>query len=465
MALPNQYQRTVTITPSSTAYTWDTPPSWITVDRVGSTDEWTITVAANTGASRSHSLTVRHDNTTTIDSILVSQVAGAGAPNPTAEPTATPIPTAEPTATPTATEPPLSPTATPGPSAPSVNMVNFTASSSTTLIANGNISSANGSPLTGRGFWFGDNPTRSNNEAYSIGPWATGGIQEVFNGLTPGTTYYCWAYATNAVGTTYSSVLSRATNAAQPTATPAPTGQPAPTPAPTSGSGAGAGPTLTPVPTLQPTPFATLDSGTGSGTGGSGLTPTLTPSSTPLPTFSGGGGGGGGCHLVGDLLTLANGETKAVENIVLGDALLSLDITGLGDDGVIFKQFDVATADYSDSYTNAVVSNITVDSYGSYYSINNGSLKLTHEHPVLIKTKDERAVFKNISNVIVGDSMLSQDNEWISVISNELINTGVQFTTYSFDVENKDVYFASQYLVHNVEQELSREDKGFENEL
>ena len=351
MALPNQYQRTVTITPSSTAYTWDTPPSWINVDRVGSTDEWTITVAANTGASRRPSLTVRHDNTTTIDSILVSQVAGSGAPNPTAEPTATPVPTA------------------------------------------------------------------------------------------------------------------------QPTGTPVPTVQP--TPQPTSGSGSGAGPTPTPSPspqTITPTPyssFATPIPPTSSG-GAGPITPTpyssfatpIPPTSTPLPTFSG-GGGGGGCHLVGDLLTLANGETKAVENIVLGDTLLSLDITGLGDDGVIFKQFDVATADYSDSYTNAVVSNITVDSYGSYYSINNGSLKLTHEHPVLIKTKDERVVFKNISNVIVGDSMLSQDNEWISVISNELINTGVQFTTYSFDVENKDVYFASQYLVHNVEQELSQEDKGF----
>ena len=355
MALPNQYQRTVTITPSSTAYTWDTPPNWITVARVGSTDEWTITVAANTGASRSHSLTVRHDNTTTIDSILVSQVAGSGAPNPTAEPTATPVPTAQPTGTPVPTAQPT----------------------------------------------------------------------------------------------------------AIPTVTPIPTVQP--TPQPTSGSGSGSGPVATPSPTTSPTLTRIIDSGIGSGTGGSGptATPVPTATSTPLPTFSG-GGGGGGCHLVGDLLTLANGETKAVENIVLGDILLSLDITGLGDDGVIFKQFDVATADYSDSYTNAVVSNITVDSYGSYYSINNGSLKLTHEHPVLIKTKDERAVFKNISNVIVGDSMLSQDNEWISVISNELINTGVQFTTYSFDVENKDVYFASQYLVHNVEQELSREDKGFD---
>ena len=437
MALPNQYQRTVTITPSSATYTWDTPPSWITVARVGSTDEWTITVAANTGASRSHSLTVRHDNTTTIDSILVSQVAGSGTPDPTATPapTATPVP-------PTAT--PVPPTATPNPTlgpnptftfatntTPSNRFIFAPSSLNTdvsyTIVGDGNTSPAPPSSFSTTGV-SGSNQT---------GPTATDGLN-VFTGTYRFTKTFspvanmnisCTVSAPYGTSDTWYCTLLSGSDEGDIKNTGLPS--------PTNSSGGGSGPTATPV----ATPFQI---------------PTATPSWS-----GGGGGGGGGCHLAGDLLTLANGETKAVENIILGDTLLSLDITGLGDDGVIFKQFDVATADYSDSYTTAVVSNITVDSYGSYYSINNGSLKLTHEHPVLIKTKDERAVFKNISNVIVGDSMLSQDNEWISVISNELINTGVQFTTYSFDVENKDVYFASQYLVHNVEQDLSREDKGF----
>ena len=89
----NQYTRTVTITPVSTAYSWDSPPSWITIAQVGSTDSWTITISANSGSARTATLTVRHDNTTTVDTINVTQ-AGASAASPTSTPvvpTSTPI--------------------------------------------------------------------------------------------------------------------------------------------------------------------------------------------------------------------------------------------------------------------------------------------------------------------------------------------------------------------------------------
>ncbi|MGY8867724.1 MAG: hypothetical protein ACKVJK_19135, partial [Methylophagaceae bacterium] len=89
MALPNDYTRTVSITPISTAYSWDTPPSWITITQVGSTNDWTIRIAVNTAASRTATLTVRHDNTSTTDTIAVSQAAGSGGG---AGPTATPAP-------------------------------------------------------------------------------------------------------------------------------------------------------------------------------------------------------------------------------------------------------------------------------------------------------------------------------------------------------------------------------------
>lgn len=83
----NNYIRTVNITPLGTAYAWDTPPGWITIARVGSSNDWTITVSANSGSARSATLTVRHDNSSTTDTISVSQ-AGTGA-----GPAATPVPT------------------------------------------------------------------------------------------------------------------------------------------------------------------------------------------------------------------------------------------------------------------------------------------------------------------------------------------------------------------------------------
>ena len=314
----NDYTRTVNITPLGTTYAWDTPPSWITITRVGSSNDWTITVSANGGSARSATLTVRHDNGSTTDTITVSQ-AGTGS-GVGAGPTATPVP--DPTAT-------LVPTATP----------------TSTALAN-------------------NNPTKDN--------------------------------------------------------------------------GLGTGPTPTPVPNPTATPYV-----------------------------SGGGGGvGGGCHLAGDLLTLANGETKKVEDIVLGDTLLSLAINGLSDVETIYREFNVSAADYSDEYTSAVVNDIYVDTYSSYYDINNGELQLTLEHPVLVKTSDDRVVFKVIKDVLVGDSMLNQNNEWVLVNSNVLVQTEAPFTTYAFNVENKDVYFASGILVHNVmDGDVDGKNDGFNNNI
>ena len=100
----NDYIRSINITPLSTSYTWSTPPSWITITRQGNTDDWTITIAPNTGAYRTATLSVNHSNGVTTDSIEVIQEAGissgsgGGAGTPTATPTSTPFP---PTPTPT----------------------------------------------------------------------------------------------------------------------------------------------------------------------------------------------------------------------------------------------------------------------------------------------------------------------------------------------------------------------------
>ena len=106
----NDYIRTVNITPLSTSYSWDTPPSWITITRIGTSNDWTITLAANSGSARNATLTVRHANTTTVDTIAVSQNGVS------VSPTATPTPTSGGGAGPTAT--PISPTATPIPPTP-----------------------------------------------------------------------------------------------------------------------------------------------------------------------------------------------------------------------------------------------------------------------------------------------------------------------------------------------------------
>lgn len=414
----NDYTRTVNITPLGTAYSWDTPPSWITINQVGTSNDWTITVAANSGAARSATLTVRHNNTTTTDTISVSQAGGT-------------------VITPTPTAVPVTPTPTP---VEVLNTIGFQ-NGETSFSLDDTI----GGPGTGTatiawnmtGAFESLNPvpvvvSKDNRVSVSF-TWGSlnSGIHVgsmYIQSLDPGAQF--------PVGFILNPLVIRHSDSAGVQAT-------------LSGTLVQGVNNLGDHHVITPTPTP-ISSGTGSGTG-TGPTPTATSLPVPTPTQTTYvGGGGGGCHLAGDLLTLANGETKKVEDIVLGDTLLSLAINGLSDVETIYKEFNVSATDYSDEYDSAVVNDIYVDTYSSYYDINNGELQLTLEHPVLVKTSDDRVVFKVIKDILVGDNMLNQNNEWVLVNSNVLVQTETPFTTYAFNVENKDVYFASGILVHNV---------------
>ena len=81
------------------------------------------------------------------------------------------------------------------------NTSNMTA---TTADCNGNVTSDGGATVTHRGFYYGTSPnpetTGSKKTDYNIG---TGAFTCTLTDLTPNTTYYVKAYATNSVGTSY----------------------------------------------------------------------------------------------------------------------------------------------------------------------------------------------------------------------------------------------------------------------
>ena len=577
----NDYTRTVSITPVSTGYTWDSHPSWVTITQQGSTDDWTIRILANTGAARSTTLTVRHNNTTTVDTIDVTQ-AGTSAPNPTAtpvpNPTATPVPgpTATPVPDPTATAIP-DPTATPEPFG-SYDSINNTLNPvqegySATFIVNttnipqgtiptyelvpvsgtfvsadvvGGALSGNMSAIDSLGkstisitfaqdqlmegteeYIFrvtGDNSGQSNTglpqsqTGRQILDTSTGapiwnsvvlydingtqntnvqGMNEGFYNYTAvvtgdsrpiGETIYWQMDFTSYTGVlgqsaanaadfanTSGSFVMGTTNANWNPNSDANIGFfniLAVTDTTTEGkegfgvnlySDAGFSVPLTYPNTLQLriTNHGVNDTSTGSG-GGSGPSPTATPTPNPTSTSSGGGGGGGGggCHLAGELITMANGTTKLVENIQVGDNLLSIDFDGLDGDGTWlgWKRTQLTLAS---EYTNTVVTSVRVDVFNKYYNINNGLLKITEEHPVLVKDNSGDIYFKHTRDIVASDWLLNESNEWVDITSIELIETS-EFTTYALDVEESDVYFANSIAVHNVEDELGEGDKGFE---
>lgn len=97
---------------------------------------------------------------------------------------------------------------TTSPGLPVVTTSSLTMNSSTAANAGGNVTSDGGAAVTAKGVCWNTstNPTISNSK--TIDGSGTGSFSSSLTGLTPGTTYYVRAYATNSAGTSYGSNIS-----------------------------------------------------------------------------------------------------------------------------------------------------------------------------------------------------------------------------------------------------------------
>lgn len=95
--------------------------------------------------------------------------------------------------------------------APSVTTNALTSLTTTSMQANGNVTSDGGASITERGFYFGTNSSSAtSNTKYTVSG-TTGSFTRSFTGLSNSTVYYCWAFATNSAGTTIGSRVNATT--------------------------------------------------------------------------------------------------------------------------------------------------------------------------------------------------------------------------------------------------------------
>jgi len=169
----------------------------------------------------------------------------------------------------------------------------------------------------------------------------------------------------------------------------------------------------------------TTDPGTGGGTGGTG--------------------GTGGCLVYGTLITLADGMTKAIEDLEIGDILKTVAIEGLDSANEnAWKTF--TTSSFSSTESSSTVVGIQKSQF-SYYFLINDSLEITLEHPMLVKRNGQYS-FVRANDVLVGDSLLDEYGQWIEITSKVRVDQTVNVV--NINVESQDTYFASGYLVHNL---------------
>ena len=161
--------------------------------------------------------------------------------------------------------------------------------------------------------------------------------------------------------------------------------------------------------------------------------------------------GGSGCFSVDTHITLANGTTEKIEDLSIGQQVLTLILPTMPldfDAEDTWKDWEADTLDGA-SFSSATITEIYFDWYESYYILNN-RIKVTYEHPFFVK-KNSKYQFVKTTDLVVGDEILTDTSgsfTFETLTNIERVNEDLE--TVNLNVEPSDVYFAGGVLVHNV---------------
>lgn len=133
---------------------------------------------------------------------------------------------------------------------------------------------------------------------------------------------------------------------------------------------------------------------------------------------------GGTCFVAGTNILMADGKTKAIENIKAGEQVMAFDEKSK-------KAVKAKVAGASTHKTNE-------------YLIINGKLKVTPNHPVYANGK-----WVEIGSLKKGDSLLNSKKEAEPLINIKKVKLKKSINVYDLEVKKYHNYFAEGILVHN----------------
>ena len=187
------------------------------------------------------------------------------------------------------------------------------------------------------------------------------------------------------------------------------------------------------------------------------------------------------CFTPDTKLTLADGTQREIQELAIGDELLSLRMPNAQTEEehpVIAS--DVAYADYcivelgESELVSAKIINMFFDFADTYFLIN-GEIKVTGEHPFFVKIPDgfylsttgqnseEFWAWEYVRNLEVGQIMYDKDMNEVSIDSIEEIEEEIEIV--NIDVDTNNTYFAEGILVHNKGSSTSPVDNDAHNSL
>ena len=152
------------------------------------------------------------------------------------------------------------------------------------------------------------------------------------------------------------------------------------------------------------------------------------------------------CVLKGTLITLENDETIKIENLKVGQKILSYSIEDIENTPDIEKLDKNIINEFDGYFSYQIIKNIWKTPLEEYYNINN-SLFITGDHYIFSKRGNEYS-WKEVEKIEIGDFLFKSDNVFEEITSIKIIN--IEPTNfYNLEVNSIYTYFSNGYLIHN----------------
>jgi hypothetical protein len=161
-------------------------------------------------------------------------------------------------------------------------------------------------------------------------------------------------------------------------------------------------------------------------------------------------GGVPSCLLFGSMVSKSDGTTTKVEDLNIGDEILSVSLQGSTDESSGDWTNDTFDKDNTFTPHSASVQRVLYEFANSYYNINDGQELITGEHHMLYRQAgNENWVWKTAPTFQVGDYLMDKNGN--DVVINSLVpNVNIDgYEVVQLDVEPDDFYIGQTFLVHN----------------
>tara|TARA_B100001057_G_scaffold7320_1_gene6699 strand:+ start:846 stop:2246 length:1401 start_codon:yes stop_codon:yes gene_type:complete len=161
-------------------------------------------------------------------------------------------------------------------------------------------------------------------------------------------------------------------------------------------------------------------------------------------------GGVPSCLLFGSPVSKSDGSVVNVEDLNIGDEILTVSLQGSTDESSGDWTNDTFDKDGTFTQHSASVMRVLYEFANSYYDINDGQEKITGEHHMLYREAgSQNWVWKTAPNFQVGDYLMGKSGNEIA-ISSIVPNVNVDgYEVVQLDVEPDDFYVGQTFLVHN----------------